>query len=709
MKVVPLFGVGINGKSDTITKQRRLNVYLENRPDGDKSKVSFIGTPGLKLQFSLPAVVRGLYGNQTSLLAVADTAFYDLNSNGSIKYQSAIFSLNRAVSMAATATQTLIVDGTDGYVYSGPSLGLTSVNQPSTCTAGTIAQIAIPTLTQTANGSIATLTFASTPNYPVVGATIVVSGLTPAAFNGQVVVTQSSNTSVSYALAAGTTFIGSITATTLTVASVTTGTIAIGQTISGTGVSAGTTITGGSGLIWTVSIPQTVAAGTLTASFAQTTVGSIYVSILTVAGTITGTWQVGQLVSGTGILDGTQITALGSGTGGAGTYFLNQLVGSVGPQTILGSYQGGFPFGARTCTFCSGYFVAELPGTQKFYVSNSFDGSQWDPLAFASASQYPDSIKAVDALMGNLVVFSELHTEFWQDVGTIPFPFAPILQATCEYGLAAIFSRAHINQSICFLGQNPQGGIQICQVVGYGIKAVSTPDVDYILSQFTVYSDAVGMGYQVDNHPMYQISFPSENRTLLYDLSTGVFSEMQTGVNQSLPQRHIGNFGATYAGTTYVSDCSNGNVYTFNQTTYTDNGQTILRELVTKHQNNEFNTFGIDELYFDMETGVGVPAVAGWTADTTTVTADSTYYRADQIESSGAYQNPRVMISCSKNNGHTWQTDRYKTLGAQGVYLQRVITRQWGTARDFVFRIRLTDPVKFILTGGAVTFREKQE
>lgn len=60
----------------------------------------------------------------------------------------------------------------------------------------------------------------------------------------------------------GATFTGSITTTTLTVSALTAGTIAIGYQVSGTGVAANTFITAGSGTSWTVSVSQTVAAGT---------------------------------------------------------------------------------------------------------------------------------------------------------------------------------------------------------------------------------------------------------------------------------------------------------------------------------------------------------------------------------------------------------------------------------------------------------------
>jgi len=66
-------------------------------------------------------------------------------------------------------------------------------------------------------------------------------------------------------------FEGSISGTTLTVSSLTSGTVGIGQRVKGTGVSSGTYITAGSGSTWTVSVSQTVGAGTsLTTDFGVT-------------------------------------------------------------------------------------------------------------------------------------------------------------------------------------------------------------------------------------------------------------------------------------------------------------------------------------------------------------------------------------------------------------------------------------------------------
>jgi len=127
----------------------------------------------------------------------------------------------------------------------------------------------------------------------------------------------------------------SISGTTLTVSSmVDDGTFAVGDSVTGTGIAANTVITAlgsGTGGVGTYQIVQlqTVASTTLSSANWQAT-GSIAGSVMTIAAkpAPTGNIAVGDAVSGTEVLSGTVIQALGSGTGGAGTYILAQ------PQTV---------------------------------------------------------------------------------------------------------------------------------------------------------------------------------------------------------------------------------------------------------------------------------------------------------------------------------------------------------------------------------------
>lgn len=361
---------------------------------------------------------------------------------------------------------------------------------------------------------------------------------------------------------------------------------------------------------------------------------------------------------------------------GAAAYLYTPLAGTF---VTIG---GGFPPGARTITFVSSFFVAEQPGTQQFWVSNSNDGSTWDPLAFASASAFADTILAVDNLGGVLLLFSQQHMEFWQNVGTIPEPFAPILSAANEYGLAAVFSRAHLDQSIFFLAQTRTGQVQFVQIQGLSATVVSNADLDSIINGFAVFSDAVGMAYEADRHKFYQVSFPSANRSFLFDTSTGLWSEVQTGVT-STPSRHRGNLSTYYAGTTLISDYRTNQIYTVSPTQYTDNGETILREIITRHVLSNFNRIRISSLYLDMETGVGLQ--------------------------SGQGSNPQVMLTYSKDNGRTWSGERWASVGRVGQYLTRLIWRRFGSTRDATWKIRMTDPVKFVITEGAIKLQEREQ
>jgi len=109
-------------------------------------------------------------------------------------------------------------------------------------------------------------------------------------------------------------FSATITGTTLTVSSVSSGALDIGQVISGSGVTAGTIITGGSGTSWVVSPSQTVSAVTaMTGTAYASIVASISSATLTVNSTAAGSLGIGMMLSGVGVTSGTRITA-GSGS-----------------------------------------------------------------------------------------------------------------------------------------------------------------------------------------------------------------------------------------------------------------------------------------------------------------------------------------------------------------------------------------------------------
>jgi hypothetical protein len=207
---------------------------------------------------------------------------------------------------------------------------------------------------------------------------------------------------------------------------------------------------------------------------------------------------------------------------------------------------------------------------------------------------------------------------------------------------------------------------------GYTPNRVSDTDIENIFSSLSTYQDAVALTYMLDGHPMYQLTFPSAGRSFLFDASTGMWFETQTGVASQA--RHFGNLGVVYNAKNYVSDVASSIVYQLTSTSYTDNGVAIKRQVASRHVRMDGNEFGISELTLEMDTGVGL--VVGQGSD------------------------PQIMMQVSKDNGKTFGPERWRGFGKIGQYKRRAVWSQLGSSRDFVFLFTMTDPVKFVIEVG---------
>lgn len=364
---------------------------------------------------------------------------------------------------------------------------------------------------------------------------------------------------------------------------------------------------------------------------------------------------------------------------GANGYIQTNLNSPGGTFTKIVS--AGFPNGCYTATFIAGYFIVENPGTGQFFVSASYDGTTWSALSFATAEQSPDNLVAVDSINGLLCLFGTQTIEWWQLSGALDFPFSAIPSATQTWGLAAIQSRAHVDNSIIFLAQNQQGQVQFMEFQGYVPFRISNSDIENIINGFQQTSDAVALSYLIDGHPMYQVTFPSANRSFLYDALTRMWSEVQTGT--AVQNRHIASFSVVVNGQTLVTDYNSPIIYNLSPNTYTDNGVLIKRQIQTRHLIDDSNVIGIDEIFIDMESGVGLQTGQG--------------------------SNPQIMLQISKDGGRTWGIERWANLGLVGEYKRRVHWRRFGSGRDLVYRFTMTDPVKFVVTYGAIKLHQREQ
>jgi hypothetical protein len=517
-------------------------------------------------------------------------------------------------------------------------------------------------------------------------------------------------------------FTGSTSGTTLTVTTVSSGTIAINQSLYGIGILPETVITalgtgtGGTGT-YTINRSQTVASGTLnSATVGAVVTATIAGTLMTVSAVASGELHVGQTVQGVGVTIDTIITALGTGTGGVGTYTLSVAsTVAVGVTmfginfSVLPSSDGAFS-GANTVDVIDNYIVYNNPTTQEWGSTDLL--SPISPnTSYSLKDGAPDDLVALIVDHREVYLMGEISSEVWTDVGTVPFPFQRIPGTSTQHGIAAPFSLYRLGNSFAYVSRNNRGQSQIMQMQGYIPQRISTHAVENTLANQNV-DDALAWTYQLEGHEVYVVTFPSLNLTWAYDSTTQLWHKWLYTNNDNEYQRHRGNCCATFQGLVIIGDYENGKLYQLDKTNYTDDGQNVRRLRRAPHLVTEFQRQYFDELQIQFQPGVGT---TGLSAALQQVNLQSPYIITDtgtltigalEIVNLGEFNtinqltpttNPQAMLRWSNDGGSTWSNEHWTGVGQTGKYRNRAIWRRLGTARDRIFEVVVTDPVNFVI------------
>ena len=297
-----------------------------------------------------------------------------------------------------------------------------------------------------------------------------------------------------------------------------------------------------------------------------------------------------------------------------------------------------FP-GAVTVSYLDGYFVFNQPDSQLIWVSEILDGTQIDPLSFASAEGAPDGVVSTIVDHRELWVFGTNSVEVWYDAGTADFPLARVQGAFNELGCAATFSVAKLDNALFWLGADTRGRGIVYRANGYSGVRVSTHAVEWQIQNYGNISDAVAYTYQQDGHSFYVLTFPSAQATWVYDAATNAWHE-RAGFANGQFIRHRADCQMFYSEEVVVGDFQNGNIYAYDLDQFSDGdfAQKWLRSwrALPTNQNNLKRT-AQHSLQIDMQTGVGL--------------------------NTGQGSDPQVMLRWSDDGGHTWSNEHWMSIG----------------------------------------------
>jgi hypothetical protein len=338
-----------------------------------------------------------------------------------------------------------------------------------------------------------------------------------------------------------------------------------------------------------------------------------------------------------------------------------------------------FPAKPEACTYINGRFIVNRGGTGQWFMSALDDATNWNALDFETAAQGPDNLLRPFAYQGVLGLFGENTSEFWGYTGDAAFPFARLYATAMDWGLAARGSMAPFGAQAAALMRNTLGEAMPALVTAAGITQIGPPDLVAAINSYVQTADAVGASFMVNGHALYLLTFPNATaagtaRSWVYDAQSGVWSEWETGAAGGA---FAGMHAVAAADRIFIGGRADGRLFVLDDAAHTDAGAVLPLELVSQHLFAPGNAKQICRaLQLDIETGVGLLTGQG--------------------------SAPEAMLSVSRDGGRSFGPARVAGFGAQGAYRTRCRWSALGAARDFVFQLRITDPVKRVITGEAV-------
>lgn len=364
--------------------------------------------------------------------------------------------------------------------------------------------------------------------------------------------------------------------------------------------------------------------------------------------------------------DGTYLVIV-DGTYG---YWYNMAV----PGALTQITDGNFTTTPKTVTWQDQYFIVTAGTGRQFQLSQigPVSPAVWPAIQINFTGSGAASLQAGISDHSILHLFAYDYTEFWQNAGSPDFPFAVIPGSAQEFGLASAWSLAKYDNSLTGLFRNKMGGVNVSRVSGFRLQRLSDHDIEYIMATYPQSSigAATGYSFMIGGHPLYVINFPSY-ATHVYNGLSNTWTEF------SAPDgtRFWGNKFAVFQGRLCTSDYRNGNIYQFDLDVYDDDGDEMPFEVVSKHIWQDDKYLGIPWLQVDIESGAGT--------------------------ATGQGSDPVMDLQVSQDGGRTFYSVGYSSMGPIGEFTTRVTWNSLGAARDWVLKLRITDPIHRVVTGAS--------
>lgn len=341
--------------------------------------------------------------------------------------------------------------------------------------------------------------------------------------------------------------------------------------------------------------------------------------------------------------------------------------------------------GATTVAFIDGWWIFSQPGTETFFTNAQPYAITFDASYFANADAATGLLMGCWEVKEALWLPKEHSTEIWYNAGGQYFPFQRLIGTMLQVGCKSTASIARITtrgqDGLIWFGRSERGENIIVRTVGFQAEVVSTPAVSDQIAQYAYTADAIGYTYQEDTHEFYVLTFPTADKTWVFDAAMppdlAWTQRASYDPYAKALHRDRSNCFMNFAGMRIVGDYQNGALYQSSRASYTDAGWPILAKRRAPHIWDKGPRGRVFMSSLQVEFG------------------------RSQGAASGLGANPVCNLRISRD-GTTFGQQWPAPMGAIGQYKNRTMWRRLAFGRDNLVEVEVIAPVNRDITGATL-------
>ncbi len=238
----------------------------------------------------------------------------------------------------------------------------------------------------------------------------------------------------------------------------------------------------------------------------------------------------------------------------------------------------------------------------------------WSADNFIQARIEPSRGVALAKQLVYVVIFKENSTEVFYDQGNATgSPLGRVSGAKINYGCISQDSVRTLDGALYWLCTNESAAVQVMKMDALKPEIISTPAIERLLANAD-YTTVYSWTLKLEGHRWYAITLVNNNLTLLFDVTTGLWSQWTDSDGNCL--HFVDSTYDTATAQTILQHATDGYTYTVSSNNLTDEGALIQLDLYTPgFDGGTARDKTLQALYFDASQTPGSVAQVRWSDD----------------------------------------------------------------------------------------------